>query len=73
MENILSYEQVSAYLDEQVELLSVPMEHFYQRFVSNDAEAYNSDYFKSEIEKIKEFFKDRPSYMAQYLDEVLSN
>ena len=68
-----SEEKVNDYLEEATKRLSIPMNNFYNRFVSLNDQTYNRLHFKSNVEVIKDFYSKRDYYTSKYLSEVLSN
>ena len=64
-QNNFSYQNVQAYLDEKIALLSKPMVNNYRRFVNS---GYDENYFKEKVDVISNFFKDRYSYAIDFLN-----
>jgi len=60
-----SSDNVNAYLDNKIALLSEPMVKNYKRFVNN---TYDSPYFVNKVNIIKSFFQDRYSYALGFLN-----
>ena len=68
--NTFSVENVSAYLNNKSALLRTPMVKYYNRFVSNDSNTYNEQFFDSEIDKIGSFFETRYDNIATFVGEL---
>ena len=64
-QNKFSPTNVNNYLDNKIALLSEPMVKNYKRFVNN---TYDSTYFVSKVNIIKNFFQDRYSYALGFLN-----
>ena len=67
-----SSNNVNNYLNDKIELLSIPMNNFYTRFVSSDEFTYNISYFVKNVEVIKNFYENRYYYMKEYLSKALA-
>ena len=45
---------------------------YYGRFVSEDAESYNEEYYLSQVAVIREYFEKRYEFAMKYLTEHVS-
>ena len=66
---IFSSKRVNAYLNKRTDLLTIPMENNYRRFVSD---TYDGNYFIKQIDIIRNFFDNRYEYMMSFFNEHVS-